>query len=381
VGAKVIVGDSLKGRSVFITGHTGFKGSWLTIWLHRLGAEITGYSLPPPTKPNNFEASGVRSLLAHHYDGDVRDCVHLQAAMRACSPDVVFHLAAHAVVRQSYRDPLHTLGVNVMGTASLLEAVRELRRPCVVIVVTSDKCYENSGSARPHAETDPFGGYDPYSASKAAAEIVIGSYRQSFFPPENLSRHGVKLASVRAGNVIGGGDWAEYRIVPDIVRALAANRTVSVRNPSSTRPWQHVLEPLSGYLSLAARMLASNDPRWCSGWNFGPPAKDEVAVREIVERFCQLWGSVRWEDMSGLDAPHEDSTLRLATEKAAKELGWRSRWSLAHGIERACRWYQAFYAQPERCAYGLCVEDIEDYEACASRKHGRSARMPSGSAA
>ncbi|MGH9445883.1 MAG: CDP-glucose 4,6-dehydratase [Terriglobia bacterium] len=369
-----MVTDSFKGRSVFITGHTGFKGSWLAIWLHRLGAEVSGYSLPPPTKPSNFEASFVRKLLSHHYDADIRDCIQLHAAMRVCSPDVVFHLAAQTLVRQSYRDPLHTLGVNVMGTASLLEAVRELRRPCVVIAVTSDKCYENSGPGRPHVESDPFGGHDPYSASKAATEILIAAYRQSFFPPEDLGRHGVKLASVRAGNVIGGGDWAAERIVPDIVRALAANEPVPIRNPSSIRPWQHVLEPLCGYLTLASRMLASDDPRWSSGWNFGPPARDEVAVREVVEPFCQRWGSMGWEDMSRVDAPYEEQALRLSTGKAANELGWQSRWSLAQAVERTCRWYQAFYAQPDRSTYKLCAEDIADYEANLSKKSPRSDR-------
>ncbi len=371
-----MITGSFKDRSVFITGHTGFKGSWLTIWLHRLGATVSGYSLPPPTTPSNFEASFVRKLLLRHYDGDIRDCVQLHAAMRACSPDVVFHLAAQPLVRQSYRDPLHTLGVNVMGTASLLEAVRELRHPCVVVVITSDKCYENNGPGEPHEESDPLGGHDPYSASKAAAEIIAASYRQSFFPPDDLARHGVKLATVRAGNVIGGGDWAADRIVPDMVRALSSNTAVAVRNPSSVRPWQHVLEPLCGYLLLASRMLASDDPRWLSGWNFGPPARAEVAVREVVDLFCQRWGSVRWQDMSSVDAPYEDHMLRLSTQKAAKELGWQSRWNLGKAIERTCRWYQSFYAQPERSTYELCAEDIADYETSVSKKNGRSAHPP-----
>ncbi|HEX7500265.1 MAG TPA: CDP-glucose 4,6-dehydratase, partial [Polyangia bacterium] len=247
------------GRSVFVTGHTGFKGAWLSLWLSRLGARVTGYALAPSTEPSAFVAGGVRDVLAAHHEADIRDGERLVQAMRACTPDVVLHLAAQPLVRASYEQPRETFDVNVVGTASVLDAVRALGRPCVVVVVTSDKCYDNREHVFGYRETDPLGGLDPYSASKGAAEIVVASYRQSFFPSERVRAHGVKLASVRAGNVIGGGDWAQDRIVADIARSLSSGRPVPVRNPLSLRPWQHVLEPLGGYLLLAARMQAAPD--------------------------------------------------------------------------------------------------------------------------
>lgn len=351
-----------KNRSVFVTGHTGFKGSWLTIWLHRLGARVSGYSLVPPTTPNNFTTSAVRDLLAGHDEADVRDASRLQASLEACRPEVIFHLAAQPVVRQSYVDPLETFEINAMGVATLLDCVRRLRRPCVVIVVTSDKCYENRASAEPHREHDRLGGHDPYSASKAAAELVTESYRSSFFPPEALAQHGVKVATVRAGNVIGGGDWAPDRIVPDIARALSSDKTILVRNPNSIRPWQHVLEPLSGYLTLASAMLASNDPNLCSGWNFGPSASNQARVRDLVEAFCEAWGHSRWEDVSNPAQPYEDATLRLCIDKATLQLPWMPRWKVAEAVRRACGWYRAFYACPGKATYSLCVDDIAEYE-------------------
>lgn len=350
-------------RSVFITGHTGFKGSWLALWLHRLGARVSGYSLAPPSSPNNFEASGVRGFLERHYEADVRDADRLQAAMEASQPSLVFHLAAQTLVRQSYLEPRQTFDVNVTGTASLLDAVRSLRRPCAVIVVTSDKCYENHANAGSHRESDPLGGRDPYSASKAAAEVLAASYRHSFFPPEKLAEHGVKVASVRAGNCIGGGDWATDRIIPDVARALSSNQDVPVRNPDSIRPWQHVLEPLSGYLTLASLMLSSDDPGFCSGWNFGPHENKEAAVRDLVELFCHYWGGGSWSDARDSSQPNEEAVLRLCIEKAMTGLGWRPRWSFEETVERTCRWYQSYYAAPRKSAYGLCEGDIAGYEA------------------
>jgi CDP-glucose 4,6-dehydratase len=355
--------EAFRGRSVFVTGHTGFKGSWLTIWLNHLGARVSGYSLTAPTAPNNFSTSRVRELLASHASGDVRDTAQLQGAIEAARPDVIFHLAAQPLVRRSYVNPQLTLEVNVMGTTGVLESVRKLGRPCVVIIVTSDKCYENHESARRHTETDSLGGSDPYSASKAAAEIVVEAYRESFFRPKDLLQHGVKVASVRAGNVIGGGDWAADRIVPDTVKSAAANQTVRVRNPKAIRPWQHVLEPLSGYLTLAARMLENNDPALCSGWNFGPNPSEEATVRDVVETLLQSWKSSKWEDASGTIQPHEENMLRLSNDKARVELGWRPRWSFREAVKHAGLWYHRFYSDPSGSTREFCWQDISDYEA------------------
>lgn len=360
--------ESFRDRSVFITGHTGFKGSWLALWLHRLGARVSGYSLPPPTNPSNFAASGVHDLLKHDSSGDVRDAARLQAAFRACQPEFVFHLAAQTLVRQSFVDARDTFEVNVMGTANVLEAVRSLRQPCVVIIVTTDKCYESNVPSRIHRETDPLGGRDPYSASKAAAEILTASYRASFFHPDNLHEHGVKVATARAGNCIGGGDWAADRIVPDAARAVGANESLGVRNPASIRPWQHVLEPLSGYLLLASRMLASDDPALCCGWNFGPQHGEDHSVRDLAVEFFRSWGSGRWNRVNRPDQPPEECALRLCTEKARAELAWQPRWDFRESVRRTALWYWRFYAHPDRSARGLCLDDISDYEGAASNE-------------
>lgn len=362
--------DAFQGRSVFITGHTGFKGSWLALWLHRLGARVSGYSLLPPSNPNNFVTSRVRELLARHTNADIRDTAQLQGAIEACRPAVIFHLAAQTLVRQSYRDVLQTFDVNGMGTASLLEAVRRLRLPCAVIIVTSDKCYQIRDPRRRHRETDSLGGNDPYSASKAAAEIVTESFRQSFFRPEELGDHGVQVASVRAGNAIGGGDWARDRIFPDMVKAVVANAPVQIRNPRSIRPWQHVLEPLSGYLCLASRMLESVDPALCTGWNFGPPAGDGQTVEDLLNVFIRTWSGARWEDASGTVQPREQPALYLSIEKAQSELGWQPRWRFEEAVGRTARWYQQFYAAPNRSTRELCYQDISEYEAPSAHESG-----------
>lgn len=364
-----ILPEALAGKSVFVTGHTGFKGSWLALWLARLGARVTGYSLPPPTQPSIFVAAGVHEVLAQHHEGDIRDGARMAQAMRAAEPDVVFHLAAQPLVRTSYADPRETFDVNIIGTASVLDAVRSLGRPCVVIVITSDKCYENREQAFGYRETDPMGGFDPYSASKGAAEIVVASYRRSFFPFERDSDHGVRLASARAGNVIGGGDWAQDRIVSDIARSLAAGRAVPVRNPGATRPWQHVLEPLGGYLLLAARMLAPTDgARLAEGWNFGPSSTEAVTVGELVDLFLAAWGGGSWEDVSTVGQLHEAHMLRLSIDKAVALLGWRPRWTVRESVRRAAIWYRDFYLRPEsERGSGFmrksCMADIEDYQA------------------
>ncbi len=350
-------------RSVLVTGHTGFKGSWLTLWLAALGAKVTGYSLAPPTKPSNFEASRLKELLIGHHEADIRDSNRLRQALAACRPDVIFHLAAQALVRPSYDIPRETFEINVIGVASLLDAVRELKQPCVVVVITSDKCYENREQIWGYRESDRVGGHDPYSASKGAAELLVAAYRRSFFNPDRLGHHGVKLASVRAGNVIGGGDWGKDRIMTDMVKSLSQGRPVPVRNPRSIRPWQHVLEPLSGYLLLAATMLMSDDPRWCSAWNFGPRPGDETTVMRLVEQFCAAWGKGRWQDVGDPNQPHEAGVLRLCIDKAATELGWRPRWNLDQAVARTATWYRKYYQDPARSMYDACQRDIADYEA------------------
>jgi CDP-glucose 4,6-dehydratase len=349
-------------RVVFVTGHTGFKGSWLTLWLHRMGAKITGYSLKPSTSPNNFDVSGIRELLTAHHEADLRDRETLHSALKAAAPQVIFHLAAQPLVREGYLCPHETFEVNVMGTVVLLDLIRTLERPCVVVVVTSDKCYENREQIWGYRECDALGGRDPYSASKGAAELVAAAYRQSFFDSARLAEHGVKLATVRAGNVIGGGDWSKDRIVSDMVASLRAQKPVPVRNPGAVRPWQHVLEPLGGYLSLAARMLQSDDPRWCSAWNFGPLSSDEVSVRTLVELFCQAWGDGTWADMSAAGAPHEAAVLRLNIDKSFHELGWRPKWRLFQAVQRTASWYKTYAEGRHKEMQRVSSEDIAAYE-------------------
>jgi len=350
------------GRSVLVTGHTGFKGSWLSLWLARLEARVTGYALAPPTCPSNFEASCVREVLTEHVEADIRDSVSLTKVLQTIAPDVIFHLAAQSLVRESYRVPQDTFDINIMGTINLLECMRKLKHPCVIVVVTSDKCYENREQSEGYKEMDPMGGFDPYSASKGAVEIAIASYRRSFFSPACLKDHGLKLASARAGNVIGGGDWAPDRIGTDIVNALSAGQSVPIRNPQAIRPWQHVLEPLSGYLSLAARMLTSDDAQWCSAWNFGPFPGENLTVLGLVKMYCAAWGGGAWKDMSCSAAPHEAGILQLNIDKAVKELGWRPRWTAAETVWRVAGWYKAFYQKPDASMREQCYADIAAYE-------------------
>jgi len=352
--------SAFSGKRVFVTGHTGFKGSWLTLWLKRLGAEVYGFSLPPPTTPSNYALANVKSALAGETIGDIRDSRGLQQSMTAFAPDVVFHLAAQPLVRDGYAQPFETFDVNVMGTACVLDAVRGLGRPCAVVCITTDKCYENREQVWGYRECDPLGGYDPYSASKGAAEILISSYRRSFFNPERLCEHGVQLASARAGNVVGGGDWARDRIMTDAVAALIAGRPVPVRNPYAIRPWQHVLEPLSGYLLLAAAMLTKPDAVWCSGWNFGPVSGTELRVGQLMDAFVRAWGSGSWVDQSSPGQPHEAGVLRLCIEKAGWELGWRPRWLAQEMVERTARWYRHVLCD-KASARAACEADIEEY--------------------
>lgn len=340
--------SSFAGRSVFVTGHTGFKGSWLCLWLHKLGARVSGYALTPPTQPNHFTIAGIQKLVTRHYEADIRDQRMLQDALEASQPDVILHLAAESVVRRSYRLPRETFEVNVMGTVSLLESVRQLDRRCVVVAVTSDKCYENREQIWGYRECDALGEHDPYGASKGAAELAIRAYRESFFPPDRVGQHGVKLASARAGNVVGGGDFTPDALLVDAVTALHQRVPVRIRNPRATRPWQHVLQALSGYLTLAARLLESDDPALASGWNFGPCPGNELPVRDVVELLIKQWGEGTWLDISDPDQPPESCILRLAIDKALWQLGWKPHWDLPATLGHTLDWYRAFFDGVDR---------------------------------
>jgi CDP-glucose 4,6-dehydratase len=341
-----------------VTGHTGFKGGWLALWLRELQAEVTGFGLPPDSSPNLFEAAAIEKDVCH-IEGDVRDRSALGRVFRASTPEIVFHLAAQPLVTESYRDPLATITTNVMGVVNVLEEVRAMDRSCAVVLVTSDKCYENQEWKGGYRETDRLGGHDPYSASKAAAEILIESYRRSYFAPQSLGAHGVAVASARAGNVIGGGDWAKDRLVPDCVRALSSANVVRVRRPDAVRPWQHVLEPLSGYLSLGVSLLSDEAPRFCEAWNFGPETESNWSVRGLVEAFLSRWGSGEWE-VASEGAPQETTWLSLSIEKTRSKLGWSPRWEMDRAVIETVRWYRAFYDGED--VRELCKEQIAAYE-------------------
>jgi CDP-glucose 4,6-dehydratase len=349
------------GKRVFLTGHTGFKGAWMALWLKKLGAEVVGYALAPDQPRGVFLAAGVESACEHHL-GDIRDAEAVRAAMVAARPQIVFHLAAQALVRKSYDLPLETLDINVRGTAHVLEALKALKAPVACVVVTSDKCYENQEWIYGYRETEPMGGHDVYSMSKGAAELVTASWRRSFFPPAKISEHGVKIATARAGNVFGGGDWAVDRILPDAIAALSHGKPIGVRSPKAVRPWQHVLEPLGGYLWLGAKLLSPEPAEFCEGWNFGPDLASTVAVAPLIEKVIAAWGSGRWEDLSRPDAKHEASLLRLAIEKAQARLGWSPRWGLDVAVGHTVAWYreQLLGASPAKLA-ALCQAQIDAY--------------------
>ncbi|MEX3951329.1 CDP-glucose 4,6-dehydratase [Paraburkholderia sp. EG287B] len=328
-----------RGKKVFLTGHTGFKGSWLTLWLQALGARVTGFSLAPTTKPNMFAlarvADGIESII-----GDIRNREFLLNAIKEAAPDVVIHMAAQPLVRESYVNPVETYETNVLGTVHLLEAVRHVPTVRSVVIVTTDKCYENREWEWGYRENEAMGGYDPYSSSKGCTELVTAAYRSSFFNPAAYDKHGVAIASARAGNVIGGGDWAVDRLIPDIIRAIGNGETVSIRSPNAIRPWQHVLEPLSGYLALAESLYTAG-PRHADAWNFGPNDSDAQPVQAIVERLTSQWGdNARWE-LDGNEHPHEATYLKLDCSKARTRLGWRPRWSLDRTLDNIVSWYKA----------------------------------------
>jgi CDP-glucose 4,6-dehydratase len=329
-----------QGRRVFLTGHTGFKGSWLALWLAKLGAKVRGYALDPSTEPNLFETGKVGSAV-EDIRGDILDRTALEASLLEFAPEVVFHLAAQPLVRRSYADPLHTYATNVMGTAHVLEAVRKASSVRAVVAVTTDKCYENKEWVWPYRETDPLGGHDPYSSSKACAEIVCASYRRSFFPADSLDLHGVALATARAGNVIGGGDWSDDRLVPDLIRGFLSGKPVSIRRPHAVRPWQHVLDPLHGYIRLAEELLGRK-AEFASAFNFGPAEDDLWSVGRVAAKAIDLWGDGAAWSQDADPGVHEAGILRLDSSKARTALGWRPYLSTASALEWTMEWYRAW---------------------------------------
>lgn len=353
--------ETLAGKSVFVTGHTGLKGSWLSLWLSKLGAQVTGYALDPPTDPNHFTVAKVEDVLANHHIGDVRDVSLLKRTIAEAQPDIVLHLAAQSVVRTSFEIPHETFEVNTMGTVNVLEAVRQLGHPCSIVCVTSDKCYQNVEQVWGYREMDAMGEHDPYGGSKGAAELAIRSYRCSFFPPEKYAQHGVKLASARAGNVIGGGDWTKDALIPDIVKAIINNETIELRYPNALRPWQHILQALSGYLFLATTMHNSDDVRFMDAFNFGPLPGNEIPVSEVVDEFCREWGSGKWAAESNVQHPHESQVLRLAVDKALWTLGWKPGWPVRETIRRTASWFRAWH-EGEPDMQSLSLSQIEAYE-------------------
>lgn len=350
-----------KQKNVFITGHTGFKGSWLCLWLHSLGANVTGFSLAPPTKPNLYECGRIDSLV-HSIAGDIRSKEKIQEAIIQAKPDIVIHMAAQPLVRSSYHDPVETYEVNVMGTVHVMEAVRLAVKSGVpvraVINVTTDKCYENKEWVWGYRETDALGGYDPYSNSKACSELVTASYRNSFFPPDSHHKHGAAISTVRAGNVIGGGDWAADRLIPDSIRALEGGTAITIRNPGAVRPWQHVLEPLRGYLMLAQKMW-ENGSRFAQSWNFGPDDRDVKPVEWIVHRLCEKWGKSAGYQLN-TDSPwHEARLLKLDSSKARREIGWRPKWTIEQSLDSIVEWHRAYQRHEDMQA--VCLAQIEQY--------------------
>jgi CDP-glucose 4,6-dehydratase len=347
-----------KTRKVFITGHTGFKGSWLCLILHALGARVTGYAQRPPTNPSLFEIGGVRST-AKTIIADIRDLHTLKKSLLSASPEIVIHMAAQALVRESYAHPLETYSTNVLGTANLLETVRGCRSVRAVINVTTDKCYENKEWVWSYRENDPLGGFDPYSSSKACSEMVTTAYRNSFFNPEAYKIHKVALATARAGNVIGGGDFARDRLIPDCIRAAIEKEEIIIRNPKAVRPWQHVFEPLTGYLMLAEK-LVKKGPQFGEAWNFGPNHEDMKPVAWIAKKISNQFGaSLAFPKTPRMKRLHEASTLRLDSDKARQVLGWHPRWSLEKAVDRTMTWYRAY--MDGRNMKKTCDQQVEEY--------------------
>ena len=351
---------SWRGRRVFLTGHTGFKGGWLALWLTQLGATVRGYALDPSSEPNLLTVARVGSVI-EDVRGDIRDAAKLERAMQEFAPEVVFHLAAQPLVRHSYEDPIGTFETNVIGTARVLDSVRRTPSVAAVVSVTTDKCYENKEWVWPYRETDPLGGYDPYSSSKACAEIVSASFRQSYFPVEKLGKvdgHGVGVATARAGNVIGGGDWSSDRLIPDLVRGFLSGKPVLIRRPHAIRPWQHVLEPLHGYIRLAEKLL-THEPRFAAAYNFGPNESDARSVAWIAEQMTGFWGEgASWVVDDAL-SPHEAGYLKLDSSRARAELGWTPQLRLSEALELLVSWYQAWREGADM--HACTLQQIEQY--------------------
>lgn len=346
------------GKRVFMTGHTGFKGGWLSLWLSSMGAKVTGYSLAPNTNPNFFDVACVQESIEKSHIGDIRDLSTLQKAMSDASPEIVIHMAAQPLVRYSYANPVETYATNVMGTVHVLESIRSLSSVRAAVMVTTDKCYENKEWAWGYRENEPMGGYDPYSNSKGCAELVTSAYRQSYFSPEKYSQHRVALASARAGNVIGGGDWSEDRLIPDAIKAFETNQPLVIRNPLATRPWQHVLEPLSGYLVLA-QALYQGGAQFDGGWNFGPRDEDARPVRDVINLLIKHWsGNASWQQDT-TEQPHEAHSLKLDCSKAKQYLNWAPRWSLEQAIEKIAQWQSSSQGGADMKA--LSLEQIKAY--------------------
>jgi CDP-glucose 4,6-dehydratase len=356
----VAIGSIFPGASVVVTGHTGFKGSWLSAWLSHLGAHVTGIALDVPTEPSHFEAANL-SLLMRDVRVDIRDGDALATALKEAKPDFVFHLAAQPLVRRAYADPVETWQTNVMGTVNLLNGLRSLTNPVAAVLVTSDKAYDNVEWEWGYRETDRLGGGDPYSASKGGAELAIKSYVHSYFPKAGP----VRLAVGRAGNVIGGGDWAADRIIPDCVRAWSRGERVQLRKPNATRPWQHVLEPLSGYLSLAASLHRASTNHG-EPFNFGPPAQQDHSVGELVTAMAEHWNRVQWEDISARDdGPHESALLKLNCDKALHRLDWQAVWPFRETVRATAVWYRTFAEDPKQSMSGCSRQQIDEYVSAA----------------
>ena len=345
-----------RNKKVLITGHTGFKGSWLSVWLHMLGAELTGYALDPLTPDDNFVLSGMQHKM-HDNRGDIRDLQHLSRVFETAKPELVFHLAAQPLVGRSYENPVETYETNVMGTMNVLECIRNTPETKVGVIITTDKCYENKEWIWGYRENDSLGGYDPYSSSKACVELLVSSYRESFFNTLEDQDKKKFIATVRAGNVVGGGDWSKDRIIPDCIRSLEKNQSITLRNPHAIRPWQHVLEPLYGYLLLAIRM-AEGEKNVTGAWNFGPESESMIEVEKIVQKVIKHWGKGTYSSLKSKQKFHETNMLCLDISKAKRELQWNPAWSIEKTIELTVEWYRQYH---EEDVYSICTRQINQY--------------------
>lgn len=355
---RMVDGRFWRGRRVLITGHTGFKGSWLTIWLNELGAETYGYALTPSGEHSIFRDAGIAETMRHSIYGSVLDAENVLRTLNDTRPEIVFHLAAQPLVRASYENPIETFATNVLGTAHVLEAIRKCRSTKAFVNITTDKVYENQEWIYGYREVDRLGGFDPYSSSKACSELVTAAYRNSYFNEQSYDNHLVSVATARSGNVIGGGDWAQDRLVPDVMRAFATSHAISLRYPNSTRPWQHVLEPLSGYL-LLAESLCTVGPSFSGAWNFGPRSEDVASVGEVANRLAALWGSRVSIEIDQADHPHETRFLSLDSSKARMHLGWVPHWDLQTSLEKAVEWYRGFFEGQDLLS--LCRSQINSF--------------------